>query len=204
MSVARLPSRPKLPALPGSTFRPQAKRGDAPSHTPDTDEFGLSWAIYERVPRPVRQRVAVALEAFNIPKNVDPKPYFPAGSGTIPELCMIGLLEEAGYHYPDDFAYQEPVLGGRENLFGGAVVDIVLHRRPREVGIFVESIWHSSHAPHGGSGAKQQEDERRNVRLVTQGSLDVLVRVNLASQLFPLEHGPEILMLQDLRRVLAA
>jgi hypothetical protein len=66
----------------------------------------------------------------------------------------------------------------------------------------VDSIFHSVKNPYG-AGQKLEQDRRRRQRLLSAGGLANVISVNRAPQ-HALEHGPNDLVVPELRRILAA
>lgn len=172
---------------------------DIAQHAQQRDRFGLGPA-YFTYPDKSREYAARALDFLGLPKGVHPRPF-----ATIAELVVFGMLLSAGFHHyvgPEPgggtFVFQSYELGGRQP--GGAVVDFVLFHRGAEIGIRVQSIFHSPASPFGNGAGDLREMEQSN-RLLGAG-FERIVSVNEPQRGFPIENGPNELVRRELDRIL--
>lgn len=163
-----------------------------------TDSYGLG-PPYATYPDRSRYYAAIAVKYFGLSPLVSPRPF-----ATIAELVVFGMLLDAGfYHYigPEPaegtFVFQSYELGGRQP--GGAVVDFVLFHYG-QIGIRVQSIFHSPQSPFG-NGAGDLREREQELRLLGRG-FDRIVDVNEPERGYPIENGPDELVDQELQRIL--
>lgn len=199
MSVPALPSLPRLPSLPGGTRPLDPVVLPKLDVQPATDEFGFGpWA--KETPRASRRYMAVAYEDAHLDKRFQPAVYFGVGAGTIPELVVIGWLIVNGYRRGQrnrGYDFQDDRLGGRQ-LPGGAVVDVIVYRAARTIGVRVYSIYHSLRDPFGNGGVAVSVNRYQAVRLLSRGAIDTIIDVNLNRVL---EIGYDAAVELDLKRI---
>jgi hypothetical protein len=205
-TLPKVPSLPRIFGLPNG-WSPDNEYGAPPQQEkPPTDEFGLATAVYGHAPRQSRQFVSLCLETLNKPKNIPPSFIFGVSAGTIPELCTFGYLINEGFNYRQSgvrsFSWLSYELGAG-NIEAGTQLDFSVYIGPnRRIGVDVDSVFHSVKNPYG-AGQKLEQDRRRRQRLLSAGGLANVISVNRAPQ-HALEHGPNELVVPELRRILAA
>lgn len=169
-----------------------------------TDEYGLATSVYARFPDAVRFYLNIGLEAYGLPKDKAPGLI---GFGTVPELCMFGLLIDNGFRLAKfgfygrnarSFLYQSDLLGGR--MPGGAVADFVIYVNGLVIPVRVQSVFHDVNMPFGGGGRKEGEDELQRYMLNSQSFVTTTVDVNLGSMGYPLEKGNWVQVKREFRR----
>lgn len=171
-----------------------------------TDRFGLASSVYDRFPEAVRFYLAIGLKAYGLP--LDKAPGI-VGFGTVPELCMMGLLLDAGFtaakfgfygRTARSFIYQSDLLGGR--VPGGAVADFVVYHNGLVIPVRVQSVFHDINMPFGGGGRKEGEDDLQRYLLNSQSFVTTTIDVNLGEMGYPLEQGNWAQVRRELHRVL--
>lgn len=148
------------------------------SVTPETDEFGLSLAIYGEYPREQRRLAAKMISELGGNKRARP----PAGA-TIAEAVFFGLLLEAGFQWTNDvtvgasrFRFQSYELGGRQP--GGSVTDFYINHNGTRIAVRVQSVYHSLVDPFGGGGQIQARELRLKQELLASRYIDEVRDVN--------------------------
>lgn len=181
----------------GNTDFPGLSR-DIPSIESLTDSYGLGPG-YQTYPDRSRFYIAMAVRYLGLNPMVSPRPF-----ATIAELVVFGMLLYAGFHHyvgpePTDgtFIFQSYELGGRQP--GGAVLDFVVFHNG-QVGIRVQSVFHSDQSPFG-NGAGDLREREQELRLLGQGFVRI-VDVNQPVRGYPLENGPNEAVDQELDRIL--
>lgn len=203
----KLPSRPKLPSLPRIPSRTKApapvEMARPETREQETDEYGLSAEMVETMSPLARQYLARCMEFVGLNKRESPTRQ---GFGTIPECVLFGGLLERGFTFgnagPQSFEYQSKLLGGRR-VPGGTVIDVLIYSGNRRIAVYVDSIFHSLENPFGGL-SKIYTDDARFIRALGAPSIDALVRVNRGSAGYPLENGPDAVILHEFDRMLHA
>lgn len=204
MSLPKLPSLPRRPALPGgkkpyeSPARPEIAAGRA-TH----DEYGLAWQWAEGLGQRQREWIAKGYEYLGFDKNGPPAQQGHFGSsGTIPEIVFFGGLLDRGLIPFEDFEYQSEAMGGRR-FPGGAVLDFLVYTNGLRVGVRVESVYHASDFIFAGL-SKVREDEGQRIRLESGGTVDRVVGVNRQEDGYGLEGPNSEIADADMDRVLHA
>lgn len=184
-------------------------KGSAPLHEfrdelPIRDEYGLGpWA--QKFPKIIRYYVSIALRATG--GSLDEHPQS-KGYGTVPELVVMGGLLLRHFQATRNgffgssaraFTFQTKLLGGRQP--GGAVSDFVVFNCGITTAVRVNSIYHSLENPFGGVEAYNR-NLVQGLRLWATNYIDRVIDVNLPEKGFPLENGPDSLVLEDFRRIL--
>lgn len=179
LSRPSLPQLPRVVPLPGgmaSVEPPSLERITAKE--PDTDEFGLSLAVYGEYPREQRRLAAKMITELGGNKRARP----PAGA-TIAEAVFFGLLLDAGFEWTNaltvtqgKFRFQSYELGGRQP--GGAVTDFYINHNGTRIAVRVQSVYHSLIDPFGGGGQIQAREIRLKAELLASRFIDFLADVN--------------------------
>lgn len=175
-----MPSLPRVVPLPGGVRQVDVPSLQPPEHDPETDEFGLSVAIYGEYPREQRRLVARMLAEVGGSKRARP----PLGA-TIPEAIMFGLLLDNGFEWTNNptlrtnqFRFQSYELGGRQP--GGSVTDFYVIVNGTRVAVRVNGAFHALNDPFGGGGQIQVREIRLRTELLASRFIDRVVDVNEA------------------------
>lgn len=200
--LPRLFSKPSLPrafAVPGGRvpFGETTLASPEPfADTRETDENGLPLALYPNLSPLGRYYLSRTYEELKLDKSIPPIQH---QFGPIPEAVFFGGLLVRGFAYRGystrSFEFQTMLLGGRD-IPGGSVADFIIHLGTRTIAVYTSSIFHIPENPFGGA-AKVEEDKRLQERLVARAGIDALVVANSPSRGFPLEHGPDDMLLLE-------
>lgn len=197
------PSRPRKPRIPGNLPVVGLPEKKPEVGKPLTDEWGLLLSVFGELPPRSRQYIALAYDYMHLDKHVAPTHQ---GAGTMPEMVFFGGLLARGFTYrqgeSNTFEFQTDLLGGRR-IPGGTVADFTVFHDGGIVAVYVQSVFHAAGFVWAGRATVEQE---RNLYLqvAAQRGVRAVVEVNQVWQGFPLENGPDDLVDNDFRRVLAA
>ncbi len=203
MSI-ELPHMASLPRMPGG----QKPFEIAPfpvlstdAHEPD--QFGLDPQVFKTPSGLARYYIKLGLDFLKLPLNVSPSLSI-FGGGTIPEIITFGGLLDRGYIYNQQvapgFTFQSSRQGGRAAGGGGAVLDFILWKGDRVIGVNVDSIFHALGGSFAG-GAKVEKDINQEVKLLSKGSVTSFFRINLVARGMQLEYGTDAGVREEFRRM---
>lgn len=197
---------PHLPRLPGGSVPGAPKPAPIFTVSPTfaTDEHGLSLKVTAKMSALGREYLALAYRFFGLNTRLSPSQQGYHIAGTLPELVFCGALLAHGYtpgKHAHGFIFQQALLGGR--VPGGSLTDFTMFNGPRQIAVYVDSIYHSLRNPFG-AGAKISQDKLLRERILSRTSIAAVVSVNKELDGFPLENGPDMLLAKEVRDALAA